>query len=78
MVVGIDETGQHESPGCVDHLMLAAGRDVGADRRDPAVLDADIGDRRVMHIAVVVVDLPPAYQQLRRGYHQLNLANDCL
>jgi hypothetical protein len=49
--------------------MLAVGRETGADRGDRVAYNEDIGDRRVMDIAIVVVDLPAPYQQFSSDRH---------
>ena len=48
MGVGVDEAGDDDAPGGVDHAGIAPGdrllgREIGADRRDPVAFDQDIG-----------------------------------
>ena len=43
--VDVDESGRHDQPGRVDDLRGLRPREA-ADRRDPAVLDRDVGERR--------------------------------
>jgi hypothetical protein len=67
--MGIDQAGHDQPTGGIDHFMLAVGREMGADRGDAAVCNEDIGDRRMMDIAVMVVDLPASNQQLFCACH---------
>jgi pilus assembly protein Flp/PilA len=69
--MGIDQAGPDQPTGRIDHFMLAGGCEIGADRGDPAVCNEDIGDRRMMDIAVMVVDLPASNQQLFRACHDV-------
>ena len=62
MVVRIDQTGHHQPPGGVDDLVLALGREVHPDRNDIAAFDQDVGNGRVMDVAVVVVDMSTPHQ----------------
>ena len=62
MVVRVDQAGDDELAARIDHLCVV-GREIGADRDDVAVLDQDVGDLRLVDVAVVVVDLAAADQQ---------------
>ncbi len=67
MVVRVDEPGDDEAPGRVDHVR-AVRREIAADRDDVAALDQDVGVRRPVHVAVVVIDLAAADQQSVRDH----------
>ena len=62
MVVRIDEARHDQSTGRVDDFVHAVGRKIGADRNDLVVFDQDIGDRRLMDVALMVIDLAAADQ----------------
>ena len=66
MIVRIDQAGHDQPSRRVDHLVLAVGCQIAADRDDFAVFDQDVGDRRLMDVAVMVVDLAAADQQFFR------------
>ena len=66
----IDQARHDQAARRVDHRVGAVGREVGADRGDGVALDKNVGDGRLMHIAVVIVDLPAADQSsFRRHSH---------
>jgi hypothetical protein len=67
--VSIYKAGHHQPPGGIDDLMLAVGREIGTDRSDPVGVNKNIGDRRMMDIAVMVVDPAAPDQQLFRACH---------
>ena len=78
MVVRVDQAGHHQPPGCIDHLVLAVAREVRSDRDDIAALDQDVGNRRVVDVALMVVDLSTPNQQLCRACHDVkSLLIDC-
>jgi hypothetical protein len=69
MIVRIDEPGHDQPSGCIDDFMRAVGGKIGADRKDLVVFDQDVGERRLMDVALVVVDLAaPDQRSLRRHY----------
>ena len=58
VAVQIDEARRHQLAGGVDHAQRARGRDVGLDRLDQAVADADVALAaqrlaRVEHVAAL-------------------------
>ena len=63
MVVRVDGAGHHQPVGGVDDFVAAVNREIAADRDDVAVLDQNIGDRGLMDVAIVIVDLSAADQQ---------------
>ena len=69
MVMRVDETGNDQALGCVDRLVHAPIMELGqfvvafdrfretaADRRDHAIDDQDIGPRRLVDVAVMIVN----------------------
>src|SRR4029434_6541935 len=57
MVVRIDKPGQYQPSGRIDDFVHDVGCKIGADGKYLVVFDQDIGDRGLMDIALVVVDL---------------------
>src|SRR5262249_38860467 len=67
MIVRIDEPGHDQPSGCIDDFVRAVGKKIGADRMYLVVFDQDVGDRRLMDVALVVVNLAASDQRsLRR------------
>ncbi len=71
VIVRIDEPGHDQLARRVDDLMRPVGSQVRADRDDIAAVDQDVGDRRPVDVAVVVVDLSASHQQLLRVRHRV-------
>src|SRR5262249_58636538 len=69
MIMRIDETGHDQSPGCIDQIMYAVGREIRADREYLVSFDQDIGDGWLMHVTGVVVDLATADQHSPRCHY---------
>src|SRR5215217_7413247 len=63
MVMGIDEPGDYQPSRRVDDFIHAVAWQVGAHRNDLVVFDQDIGDRRLMDIPIMVVDLAALNQR---------------
>src|SRR5262249_49735120 len=57
MIMRIDESGHDQSSRGIDDFVHVVGCKIGADRKDLVVFDQNIGDRRLMDIAFMVVDL---------------------
>src|SRR6266508_366845 len=57
MIVRIDKPGQYQPSGCIDDFVHDVGYKIGADAKYLVVFDQDIGDRGLMVITIVVVDL---------------------
>ena len=74
--MSIDEAGDDEVIACVDHLRArdALRRQPLADGSDLAALDQDVGFRRLVNIAVVVIDEPAFDEELGRSHISLH---DC-
>src|SRR5262245_20245718 len=68
MIVGIDEPGHDQPPRCIDDFVHDVGRNIDADRKYLVVFDQDVGDRRLMDVARVVVDLAPSDQRSFRRH----------
>ncbi len=68
MVVRVDEAGDDELATGVDDLRV--GRDnIRLDACDGAAIDQDVGDSRLVHVRVVIVNPPAADQCLVRYSH---------
>src|SRR6266498_2683996 len=63
MIVRIDKPGQYQPSGCIDDFVHDVGCKIGADAKYLVVFDQDIGDRGLMDIALVVVDLAASDQR---------------
>jgi hypothetical protein len=67
MIVRIDEPGHDQPSGCIDDFVHAVGGKIGADRMYFVIFDQDVGERRLMDVALVVVNLAASDQRsLRR------------
>ena len=63
MVVGVDQAGHHQAPRRLNDFKIVFGCEARADGCDPVVFDEDVGDRRMMDVAIMVIDLPAPDQQ---------------
>jgi hypothetical protein len=63
MIVRIDKPGQYQPSGRIDDFVHDVGCKIGADGKYLVVFDQDIGDRGLMHITIVVVDLAASDQR---------------
>jgi hypothetical protein len=58
--MGIDQAGHDQMTGCVENLVGSGRRKIRANGDDFTTADEDVGNRRLMHVARVVVDLAAA------------------
>src|SRR5262249_27411897 len=68
MIVRIDEPGHDQPSGCIDDFVHGVGGKSGTDRKYLVVFDQDVGERRLMDIALVVVDLAASDQRSFRRH----------
>src|SRR5262245_11855724 len=65
VVMRIDEPGYHQPSGCIDDFLHGLAGKIGADRNNLVVFDKNICNRRLMDVAVMVVDLAAPDQRSR-------------
>ena len=70
VVMRIDQAGHHQPAGCVDRFVHALAGEIGTDRGDRVAFDQDIGERRLMDVAFMVIDLAAADQRCFRRHAQ--------
>src|SRR5919198_426869 len=68
MVMRIDEPGHGQPSGCIDDFLHALAGKIGADRNYLVVFDENICDRRLMDVAVMVVNLSASDQRSFRRH----------
>jgi hypothetical protein len=68
MIVRIDKPGHDQPSGCIDDLVHDVGCKIGTNRKYFVVFDQDISDRRLMDIALMVVDLAASDQRSFRRH----------
>ena len=65
VIVRVHHAGDDELAPGVDHLDAGLRRNRGRDALDRFAIDQKVGDRRLMHVAIVIVDAPAADQVTR-------------
>ena len=64
----IDEPGHDQAPGCINDFVHDVGCKIGANRKYFVVFDQNIGDRRLMDIALMVINLAASDQRSFRRH----------
>jgi hypothetical protein len=61
--------GTTRRPRRLNDFKIVFGCEARADGCDPVVFDEDVGDRRMMDVAIMVIDLPAPDQQFIGARH---------